>query len=206
MTQAIARVWDPLIRVFHWGLVVAVAVAWLSAEEWDDLHAIAGYVVAGLLAARLIWGLVGSRYARFTQFLRGPSSVIAYLRDMGRGRERRYLGHNPAGAAMILALLLTLAGTAFTGWLLEDPLRIAALPELPQIVAPTFADDDGYGEYGEGGNEMVEELHEVLANGLLILIALHVGGVVLASVRHRENLARAMITGDKRAPDASDIA
>ena len=205
MTQAIVRVWDPLIRVFHWGLVVAVAVAWLSAEEWDDLHAIAGYVVAALLAARLIWGLMGSRYARFTQFLRGPSAVIAYLRDMGRGRERRYLGHNPAGAAMILALLLTLAGTAFTGWLLEDPLRIAALPELPQVVAPAFADDDGYGEYGEAGNEIVEELHEVLANGLLILIALHVGGVVLASVRHRENLARAMITGDKRAPDAGDI-
>lgn len=206
MTQAIVRVWDPLVRVFHWGLVVAVAVAWLSAEEWDDLHAIAGYVVAGLLAARLIWGLVGSRYARFTQFLRGPSAVLAYLHDMGRGRERRYLGHNPAGAAMILALLLTLAGTAFSGWLLEDPLRIAALPELPQIVAPAFADDDENGEYGEGGNERVEELHEGLVNGLLILIALHVGGVVLASVRHRENLARAMITGDKRAPEASDIA
>jgi len=199
------RVWDPVIRIFHWGLVATVAVAWLTAEEWDDLHAISGYVVAALLAVRLIWGLVGSRYARFTQFLCRPSAVIAYLRDMTGRHERRYIGHNPAGAAMILALLLTLAGTVWTGWLLEDPQRLAALPDLPQVVAPAFADGDEFGAYGEGSEEIVEELHEVLANGLLVLIALHVGGVIVASVRHRENLVRAMVTGKKRAAGPGDL-
>lgn len=199
------RIWDPVVRVIHWGLVVAVAAAWLSAEEWGDLHAIAGYVVAGLLVVRLVWGVVGSKYGQFAQFLRGPSAVLSYLRDLAVGRERRYLGHNPAGAAMILALLAVLAGTAWTGWLLNDPQRVAGLPEMPRIVAPAFADEDAYGEDGEGGAEIVEDLHEVLANGLLLLIALHVGGVILASFRHRENLARAMITGEKRAPGPDDV-
>lgn len=200
------RVWDPLVRVFHWGLVVAFAVAWLSAEELDTVHEIAGYVVAGLVAARLLWGLVGGRYARFAQFLKGPRKTLAYIGDMTRGKERRYLGHNPAGAVMILALLVALSGTAFTGWLLEEPGRIAMLPDMPQIVAPAFADGGEYGEYGEGGGEFVEEAHEVLANLTLFLVALHVAGVVLASVRHRENLARAMVTGDKRAAGSGDIA
>jgi len=198
------RIWDPLVRVFHWGLVAAVAVAWFSGDDWEDVHVIAGYVVAGLVAVRLVWGLVGSRYARFSQFLRAPATVLGYLRDSAAGRERRYLGHNPAGAVMIVALLVTLAGTAFTGWLLENPQRLAALPEMPQIVAPAYADgDDDGGE--RAGENLVGELHEVLANGLLLLIALHLGGVVFASIRQRENLARAMITGDKRAPGPQDV-
>ncbi|MFN2289016.1 MAG: cytochrome b/b6 domain-containing protein [Chromatocurvus sp.] len=201
--KAMVRVWDPIVRIFHWGLVAVVAVAWLTADEWDDLHAISGYVVAGLLAVRLIWGFVGGHYARFTQFLRRPSTVIDYVQDMTAGRERRYIGHNPAAAVMIVALMLTLAGTAWTGWLLENPLRLAQMPELPQVVAPAFADGD---EYEDRGEEVVEELHEMLANGLLVLIALHVGGVILSSVRHRENLTRSMVTGDKRAPEDGDIA
>lgn len=197
------RVWDPLVRVFHWSLVAAFATAWLTADELQPVHEIAGYAVAGLVAFRLIWGLVGSRYARFAQFLKGPHDMLAYLGDMSRGKERRYLGHNPAGAAMIVALLVTLSGTAFTGWLMEEPARVAMLPDLPQIVAPAWADDDG-DEYGEAEGAL-EEVHETLANLMLLLAALHVGGVVLASFRHRENLARAMVTGDKRAPGPGDI-
>lgn len=204
------RVWDPLIRVFHWSLVAAFAVAYLSAEELSTVHEVAGYIVAGLVAFRLVWGLVGSRYARFTQFLKGPSATFGYLRDVFGHRERRYLGHNPVGAAMTVALLITLSGTAFTGWLLEDETRIAILPDLPQIVAPAFADEDDegreYGTRGEGGESAVAEVHEVLANLMLLLIAVHVGGVVLTSFRHRENLARAMVTGEKRAPEPGDIA
>ena len=204
------RVWDPIIRVFHWGLVAAFTVAYLSAEEFSTIHEIAGYVVAGLVAFRLIWGFVGSRYARFSQFIKAPGATLSYLGDMVRGRERRYLGHNPAGAAMIVALLAALSGTAFTGWLLEEPDRVAMLPEMPQIVAPAWADEDGeygeYGERGEGGEEMLEEVHETFANLMLFLIAVHVAGVVLASVRHHENLARAMVTGDKRAPGPDDVA
>ncbi len=204
--QGRVRVWDPLLRIFHWGLVAAFAVAWLSAEDMQPVHELAGYTIAGLIAFRLVWGLVGSRYARFAQFLRGPRAALGYLGDMARGQERRYLGHNPAGAAMIVALLLALSGTAFTGWLMEEPERVAMLPDLPRIVAPAHADADGeYGEVGEGG-EVLEEAHEVLANMTLLLIALHLAGVVLASVRHHENLARAMITGKKRSPGSGDIA
>lgn len=203
------RVWDPVIRLFHWGLVAAFTVAWLTAEELQSVHEIAGYAVAGLIAVRLIWGLIGSRYARFAQFLRGPAATMTYLRDMARGREARYLGHNPAGAAMIVALLVTLSGTALTGWLMEEPERMALLPQLPQIVTPAYADEDEnehYGAEGKGGESALEEVHEVMANLTLLLVVLHVAGVALASVRHRENLARAMITGDKRAPGPGDIA
>lgn len=203
------RVWDPLVRVFHWGLVAAFATAWLTADELQPVHEIAGYTVAGLVAFRLVWGLVGSPYARFAQFLKGPGETLAYLGDMTRGRERRYLGHNPAGAVMVVALLVTLAGTAFTGWLMEDEARLAMLPSMPAIVAPAWADDDGdAGEYGERGDVEgpLKAVHETLANLMLLLAALHVGGVVLASFRHHENLARAMVTGDKRALGPDDIA
>ncbi|MDR5651438.1 cytochrome b/b6 domain-containing protein [Ruixingdingia sedimenti] len=203
------RVWDPLLRVFHWGLVASFATAWLTADELQPVHEFAGYTVAGLVAFRLVWGLVGSRYARFAQFLKGPGETLAYLGDMTRGRERRYLGHNPAGAAMVVALLVTLSGTAFTGWLMEDEARLAMLPSMPAIVAPAWADDDGdereYGARGEVEGPL-KEVHETLANLMLLLAALHVGGVVLASFRHHENLARAMVTGDKRGPGPGDIA
>ncbi|GAW35888.1 hypothetical protein RA2_02956 [Roseovarius sp. A-2] len=200
------RVWDPLVRLFHWGLVGAVAIAWLSAEELQPVHEVAGYIVAGLVAFRLIWGLVGGRYARFSRFIKGPRDTLTYLGDMVRGGERRYLGHNPAGAAMIVALLAALSGTAFTGWLMEEPDRLAMLPEMPQIVAPAWADGDGdHDDYGEHGDGPLKEVHETFANLMLFLIALHVAGVALASVRHRENLARAMITGDKRAPGPEEI-
>lgn len=197
------RVWDPAVRVFHWSLVAAFAIAWLSAEELDLVHEVAGYVVGGLVALRLVWGVVGGRYARFAQFLRGPRVTLAYVGDVIRGRERRYLGHNPAGAAMIVALLVTLSGTALTGWLISDPGRLASVPDLPQIVAPAFADDDGDEGFSDEG--ALKDLHEVFANLMLLLVALHVGGVVLASVRHHENLARAMVTGNKRAAEPGDV-
>ena len=174
------KVWDPFVRLFHWTLVGAIAIAWLSADEWDALHEWTGYLIAGLLATRLVWGLIGSRYARFSHFVRPPAAVGVYLQDVLKGRERRYLGHNPAGAAMILALIAVIAATAVTGW----------MGTLDRF----------------WGLEWVEELHETLATLLLVLVPLHVAGVVLASRRHRENLVRAMIVGRKRAPSETDIA
>ena len=202
---AMVRVWDPAVRLFHWSLVAAFATAWLSADEVQPVHEIAGYTVAALVAFRLVWGVVGGRYARFAQFVTGPGAALAYLGQVVRGSERRHIGHNPAGAAMILALLATLSGTALTGWLMAEPDRLTLLPDLPAIVAPAWADDDGDDGDRKGG-EALEEVHEVLANLMLVLVALHVGGVVLTSVRHRENLARAMVTGDKRPPGPDDIA
>ncbi len=174
------RVWDLAVRLFHWSLVASFAVAWISAEEWQDLHLWAGYAAAALVAFRLVWGLAGTRYARFRQFVRRPRVVVAYLREFLSGREARYLGHNPAGGAMILALLLALAGLCLTGWLYTT---------------------DAY-----WGVEWVEETHELLANLLLALVGLHVLGVLLASLRHRENLVRAMVTGRKRPAGPDDLA
>lgn len=204
------RVWDPLVRIFHWSLVGAFATAWLTADELQPVHEIAGYAVAGLVAFRLVWGVAGSRYARFSQFLKGPGATVAYVGDMIRGRERRHIGHNPAGAAMIVALLITLSGTAFTGWLMEEPDRMAMLRNVQPVVTTALADDHGDESDGKGGgpetDELLEEIHETLANLMLLLVALHVAGVAVASFRHRENLARAMVTGVKRAPGPGDIA
>lgn len=174
------KVWDPFVRLFHWGLAASFVIAWVTAEEWDSLHYWAGYAAGALIALRLIWGLVGTRYARFTQFIKSPRATLKYLGDILRGAEPRYLGHNPAGAAMIIALILAMAGCILTGWM--------------------------YTTTAFWGSEWVEEIHEALANGLLFLVLLHVGGVLLASLRHHENLVRAMITGRKRRPATDDIA
>lgn len=195
------RVWDPVVRLFHWGLAACFALAWLTAEEVQGAHEVIGYAAAALVALRVVWGIVGSPYARFAQFVRGPGAVVGYLRDMASGRERRHIGHNPAGAAMTVALLLSMAGTAWTGWLMAEPERQAL---LPAVVAPAFADDHHKGEGHEEGP--VKELHEALANLMLFLVVLHLGGVALASMRHHENLARSMVTGLKRPAEPGDVA
>lgn len=203
------QVWDPLVRAFHWSLAVAFALAWLTADDGDQLHEWLGYAAATLIGVRLIWGLIGSNYARFSEFFYGPDAIISYLRDMVRGREARYLGHNPAGAAMIFALLLSLSGTAFTGWLMAEPSRLALLSALPQIATPAFADSDEQNEGHDAGDRdggILKDMHELLANLTLLLVVLHIGGVAFASVRHRENLARSMITGTKRVAEPGDIA
>ncbi|MEQ8355860.1 MAG: cytochrome b/b6 domain-containing protein [Kiloniellaceae bacterium] len=175
---ATVKVWDPLVRIFHWSLVVSFVMAWVSADEWDNLHIWAGYAAAALIVFRLAWGVFGPRYARFSQFVRSPAAVAAYFRNLLSGRERRYLGHNPAGGAMVLLLILSLAALCLTGWM---------------TTLDIF-----------WGEDWVEEVHEVLANLLLILVGLHIAGVFLASLKHHENLVRAMITGRKRAPAAGD--
>ena len=114
--QSSVKVWDPVVRIFHWSLVAAFIVAWLTGDDFETLHENAGYVILGLIAVRLVWGLVGPRYARFTQFVPSIAGMTAYLREMMSGRERRYLGHNPAGGAMVVALILALVATGGTGW------------------------------------------------------------------------------------------
>ncbi len=174
------RVWDPLVRVFHWTLVACFVTAWLTANRFEDLHSTIGYTVAVLLGLRIIWGFVGAPHARFTDFVTSPARVLRYLRDIALGKEARYLGHNPAGGAMVLALIVALGGLIFTGWLMYT--------------------DTYYGD------DRVAELHGLIAHGVLGLIGLHLIGVLVASLRHRENLPRAMITGTKRPPDTHDSA
>ena len=96
-------VWDPLVRIVHWGLVASFTVAYLSGDVIDDLHNGAGYAVLGLVLLRIVWGLVGSRHARFSNFVRGPGAVLRYLRSLASGRPEHHLGHNPAGGVMVVA-------------------------------------------------------------------------------------------------------
>lgn len=170
--SATVRVWDPLVRIFHWSLVGLFAFAFVTGDEWDKAHETAGYVIAGLVAFRIVWGLIGPRHARFTDFVRGPGTILAYIRDALAMKAPRHLGHNPAGGAMIVFLLLAISGIAATGYM---------------MTTKAF-----------WGVEWVEEVHVALVYGTLGLIALHVGGVIFASIEHGENLARAMVTGRKR--------
>ena len=175
-----ARVWDPLVRIFHWSLVTSILIAWLSPGIFGDVHEAAGFAALGLICLRIVWGLFGSRYARFSQFLRPPKAIIAYLRDIRDARESRYLGHNPAGGAMIVALLLMTIATASSGWM---------------MVTDTFF-----------GIVWVEVLHKLTSHLLMLMVVAHLVGVLLASWRHHENLVRAMITGRKRPAADVDVA
>jgi cytochrome b len=201
---AFVRVWDPLVRVGHWSLVAAFAVAYLTEDDLLGVHVWAGYVVGIILVARLTWGFVGPRYARFSDFVRGPGQVFAYLRDLVLFRARRYIGHSPGGGAMVIALLLCLAATVFTGLLVYGKEKHAG-PLAPLYAANAgasgaVADEKGRQRAGAGGAEdqILEEVHDFLANLTLILIGFHIAGVLLASLVHRENLIGAMITGYKR--------
>lgn len=174
------RVWDRVVRSFHWALVLSFVTAWLTSHSSEDIHHWAGYAAATLVAIRLLWGVLGTPYARFSQFVRDPATVLRYLSAILNGREARYIGHNPAGGAMVIVLIAAMGSTALTGWLMTT---------------------DTY-----FGVEWVETLHSLAAHGLLLLVLFHVGGVALASVRHRENLVHAMITGRKREAGPTDIA
>ena len=167
------KVWDPLVRIGHWSLVICVAVSWATGEGGKGWHEGFGYAALAIIAVRVLWGFVGSHHARFSEFVRAPSATIAYGLRVLAGTEPRYIGHNPLGGWMIMFLIAVIALTGFTGWLYTT---------------------DAY-----WGVKWVGELHEGLASSLLVLIALHVAGVVFASWRHHENLAAAMLHGKKRA-------
>jgi len=204
-------VWDLFVRFGHWALVAAFAIAYLSAEEEkgppDALHVWAGYVVGAIVVLRVVWGFVGPKYARFSDFVTGPVTTLRYLVDLVSGRARRYLGHSPAGGAMVLALLVCLAGTVVTGVMAYGEHGKGPLGGEPPAIAsqayanPALAEEnDGtVGLAEKGGESFVGGLHGALANITLALVILHVLGVGVASFAHRENLAAAMVSGRKRA-------
>ncbi|MDQ9169647.1 cytochrome b/b6 domain-containing protein [Oxalobacteraceae bacterium R-40] len=164
-------VWDLPVRVFHWLMALSFAGAYLTAEteRWRLLHVTLGYTMAGLVVFRIIWGLMGTRYARFSDFVRGPKAVARYFGSILRGQPEHYTGHNPAGALAILALLGLALAVAASGWTL----------------------------YNDLAGEWVEEVHEAVANLMLALVFVHIAAVVLSSWLHKENLVRAMIDGRK---------
>ena len=173
------RVWDAFVRVAHWTLVAGVAASWLTRHA-GDWHEWLGYATLAIVLARIAWGIAGTPYARFSQFVRSLAATLEYARKVLAHVETRHVGHNPLGAYMILLLILMVVLVAVSGWL---------------------ATTDAY-----WGIKWVEELHEGLSNALLFLVALHIAGVAFSSLRHRENLVAAMFNGRKRSPDRDDIA
>ena len=176
MTQATGAahevvVWDAPVRAFHWLMVFSFAGAYLTAESerWRLLHVTLGYTMAGLVGFRIVWGLVGTRTARFANFVRGPRAVLHYLKTMLSRQPEHHTGHNPAGAVAIVAMLALTLAIAASGWAI----------------------------FNDTGGAWLEELHEFAANTMLAVIGAHIAGVLFASWRSHENLVGAMITGRK---------
>lgn len=180
------RVWDPLVRIFHWSLVLFFFSAYLTEDDFVTLHVWSGYTVALLVLFRLVWGVIGTRPARFLSFMRSPFAVVEYLRGMLQFRVPHYLGHNPAAGAMVMSLLLSLALVSLSG------MSIIAAEGLGPL-ADTFA--------ASLDAEWMEDVHEFLANLTIFLVFLHVAGVVLSSFIEGQNLVRSMITGEKKNRD-----
>lgn len=172
-------VWDAPVRVVHWLMVLCFAGAYLTAESESLrlVHVTLGYTMAGLVGFRMIWGLVGSRYARFSSFVRSPAAALRYLRSLVSGHPEHHVGHNPAGALAILALLGAALLLVATGW----------------------------ANYNDIGGDWTEELHEFIANAMLALVVVHVAAVLISSRLHHENLIGAMLHGYKRGTPGEGI-
>ena len=175
---SIVRVWDPIVRLFHWTVVAGCAINLLS-QSGNRTHRVVGYVVAAALAIRIVWGFVSRGHARFSAFVPTPATMRHYLRQLKARSVPRYIGHNPAGSIMILGLMSLLAAVSITGWML------------------------GLDRYF--GNETLEDLHEALAMAIVPLAGIHVVAAVLEGARHGENLIKSMFTGRKRAPSGTDV-
>ena len=172
-------VWDLPVRIFHWLMVLSFAGAWLTAESerWRLLHVTLGYTMVGLVVFRIFWGLIGTRYARFTSFVPGPGSVKRYVSSIFRGRPEHHVGHNPIGALGIVAMLLLTLIVGISGW----------------------------ATYNDMAGDWLEEVHEVAAVLFLCLVGVHLGGVIVSSLLHRENLVGAMVSGFKSAAPREGI-
>ena len=174
--------WDLPVRLLHWALVLCVAGAWFTRDGMaalHEVHEVLDYAALAIVVARLIWGFTGSRHARFGQFLRGARPTLRYLRLVAAAQAPRYLGHNPLGGGMVLALLGCVAALGFTGWLYTT---------------------DMFWGYGWLAN-----LHAGLGWLLLALVGLHVAGVLFTSWQHRENLVAAMFSGRKAPAQGHDV-
>jgi cytochrome b len=213
------KVWDPLVRIGHWTLVIAFFTAYLTEDEWMTQHIWAGYVVGSVVLLRILWGLGGTgKHARFSDFVYKPSTIFGYLKGLLAGKPQHYLGHNPAGGAMVIALLLSLSATVYSGLALyaveENAGPFASVyghhaqvtPSATMITNAQANEIEGtsqknqpahMGVVNKQDEEFWEGLHEFFANFTLFLVALHVIGVIVSSRIDKENLVKAMITGRK---------
>ncbi len=179
------KVWDSFIRIFHWSLVFFFLFAYVT-EDWESMHILAGYVVAILMSMRLIWGLVGTRHARFISFVKSPATVLRYFKSMLSLKVPHYQGHNPVAAVMVIALLASIALISLTGFIL---IAIEGSGPLAGTFLASISED------------LAEGAHEFFANLTLLLVIVHVLGVLVSSLLEGENLAKAMVTGRKQKRD-----
>jgi cytochrome b len=218
------KVWSPVIRIGHWTLVIAFFTAYFTEDDFMTLHAWAGYVVGMYLLVRILWGFAGEKYVRFRHFIYSPARVMGYLKNLVARNPQHYIGHNPAGGAMVIALLVSLAGTTLTGMKLyaveenKGPFAITAL-QTPVTMQRVSLIKDAKAEESDENDadsknptvghkvdkqteEFWEELHELFANLTLMLVFLHVAGVIASSVVDKEKLVKAMLTGKKDVDDS----
>ena len=181
------KVWDILVRFTHWTVAAGIIANLLFTEDGSDLHVYVGYTVVGLVVLRLLWGLVGTRYARFTNFFPTPTRLKAHLSNLSIRRvDEQHLGHNPLAAIMMLSLWAVIIGLGITGYLMES--HIFSHIQLL------------------GNKDLLEEIHELLANSLYLLVPLHIIAAIAMSYWQRQNLIKSMVTGKKTVTDKpSDI-
>ena len=214
-------VWDRFVRVFHWSLVGLFIVSYLSGENEHWIHSYSGYAITALIAMRLLWGAMGSQYARFKQFIYKPSTIIDYGKAVLAGKPKRYLGHNPLGGLMVLVMLVTLSAITLSGmklYAVEEGKGPFSAEVNVSLVNTAYADSDEHGhkrdhdeqyenrnnQYGsekQGAKEQEEfweDIHEGAISFMILLILLHIGGVVLSSRMHNESLVKAMVDGKKQ--------
>lgn len=181
------RVWDPVIRISHWLIVASFFTAYFSRESYIHLHSLAGYTLGTVVTIRIIWGFVGSYHARFSNFVSTPSRAVRYVIDSLQNNAERYHGHNPAGGLMVVVILVMLILLAVSGIVLY------AAQEQAGPAAAWFVDSS------DRFDETIETIHEVISDLLIVLLGIHLSGILIESLLHRENLVRAMINGYKKA-------
>lgn len=186
--QNTIKVWDIPLRIFHWLLVAGFFIAYLTEDDFLTLHVWAGYLVIALLIFRLVWGFIGNEYAQFKNFLCSPKLSFTYLKEVLAHKSKRYIGHNPAGSAMIVMLLVSIFFTTLTG------LCVYAADQNAGLFAGIISSEN---------EKRWEEVHEFFANFSVLLVLIHIAGVIFESILHKENLARAMVTGEKRSENTA---
>jgi cytochrome b len=185
------KVWDPFVRIFHWTLVLSFFIAYVTEEDFLTIHTFAGYTVLTLLVLRIIWGLIGTRHARFSDFTYSPQTIKKFIKDTFYLRAKRYLGHNPAGGAMILLMIISLLVTTLTG------IAVYGIEEQAGPLSSFYTQKDSL------WGDVFEETHEFFANFTLLLVFIHVAGVIVESFIHKENLVKSMVDGKKRSDTSS---
>lgn len=204
------KIWDMFVRIFHWALVGLLVGQYISGEAFKGVHIRLGYGVIILVLARIVWGFVGTKHARFADFLYKPSEIFNYLKSLFVGRPIHYRGHNPAGGLMVFVMLIVLMATIFTGLKTLAADGKGPLANTKTAVSGlAYADEDQHEGHGgekyhsnafrnEGKEKFWKEIHEMMTGFMLFLIIVHIGGVLASSWLHKENLILSMITGKKK--------